>query len=146
MNEENIKEILSLLPHRFPFLLVDKIIDYKQGESLVAIKNVTINEPFFQGHFPHMPVMPGVLILEAMAQTSALLAFKNMGIIPKGDALYLFVGIDKARFKRIVVPGDRLEIKTTVKNKKRDIWFFDAIATVDDAICCSAELMCAYKE
>jgi 3-hydroxyacyl-[acyl-carrier-protein] dehydratase len=146
VNEKTILEILNLLPHRYPFLLVDKIADYKKDEYLIAIKNVTINEPFFQGHFPHLPVMPGVLILEAMAQASALLVFKNMGIIPKGDALYLFVGIDKARFKKTVGPGDRLEIKTTIKNKKRDIWFFDAVATVDGAICCTAELMCAYKE
>lgn len=111
LNTMDIKEILKFLPHRYPFLLIDRVLDFTPGETLHAIKNVTINEPFFQGHFPVQPVMPGVLILEAMAQATGLLAFKTMSDAPSNDALYYFAGIDKARFKRVVEPGDQIHFE-----------------------------------
>ena len=112
----------------------------------MAIKNVTINEPVFQGHFPSRPVMPGVLVVEAMAQACGLLSFRTMDTMPGKTSVYLFVGIDKARFKRPVEPGDQLRIEVTIKRKMHNIWKFDATAKVDDELCCSAELMCTYKE
>jgi len=110
-NKGDILEIMNLLPHRYPFLLVDKILEFKEGKSIICIKNVSLNEPFFNGHFPKYPVMPGVLILEALAQASGLLVFKTPKLCPPNESLYLFVGIDKARFKRPVVPGDQIELK-----------------------------------
>jgi len=127
-------------------LLIDRVLDYEVGKSLTAIKNVTINEPFFQGHFPHFPVMPGVLLVEAMAQACAILSFKTLGELPGEHAVYLFVGIDKARFKHPVEPGDQLRIEVTLERKMQGIWKFKATAQVDDRICCSADLMCTYKE
>ena len=145
MNHLDIHEILKYLPHRYPFLLIDRVLDFTIDESLTAIKNVTINEPFFQGHFPHHPVMPGVLIIEAMAQASAILSIKSLGTLPTEDSVYYFVGIDNARFKRPVSPGDQLRIITTVKRKLKGIWKFESSAYVGDELCCSAELMCTYK-
>lgn len=146
MNSLDIHEVLKHLPHRYPFLLIDRVLDYVPDQSLTAIKNVTINEPFFQGHFPHRPVMPGVLILEAMAQASAVLSFKSIGALPNKESVYYFVGVDKARFKRPVEPGDQLRIESRLVRKVKGIWLFECSAYVGNELCCSAELMCTYKE
>ncbi len=143
MNTMNIGEIKKFLAHRYPFLLVDKVLDFEVGKSLTAVKNVTINEPFFQGHFPDYPVMPGVLIMEALAQATGLLGFKTMAETPSDDTLYLFVGIDKARFKRQVVPGDVLTLQVELLKKSRGIWKFDCKALVDEQLAASAIIMCA---
>ena len=140
----DIQKIQSLLPHRYPFLLVDRVIDTEPGKRLVAIKNVTINEPFFQGHFPNKPVMPGVLLIEAMAQATGLLAMESTDV-PK-EAIYYLVGVDKARFKRPVVPGDQLVFEIEVLKRKREIWVFNAVAKVDDAVVASAEIMCTARD
>lgn len=145
MNPLDIREVRKYLPHRFPFLLVDRVLDFEADKRLTAIKNVTINEPFFPGHFPHQPVMPGVLIVETMAQACAILSMKSLNIMPNDDSVYYFLGIDKARFKRAVGPGDQLRIEVSLKRKMKGIWFFDASASVDGEVCCSAELMCTYK-
>jgi len=145
LNSLDIHEVLKYLPHRYPFLLVDRVLTFKADESLTALKNVTINEPFFQGHFPHRPVMPGVLIVEAMAQACAILSLKSLGTLPNENSVFYFVGIDKARFKRPVEPGDQLILKGTIKRKMKGIWLFDSSAYVGDELCCSAELMCTYK-
>ncbi len=145
MNSLDIHEVLKYLPHRYPFLLIDRVLDYTRDESLTALKNVTINEPFFQGHFPHHPVMPGVLIVEAMAQACAILSMKSMDSLPGDGSVYYFVGIDKARFKRPVEPGDQLTFKVAVKRKMKGIWMFEGEAYVGEELCCSAELMCTYK-
>ena len=147
MNSHDIYKILELLPHRYPLLLIDRVLDYEIDGSLTALKNVTVNEPFFQGHFPGRPIMPGVLILESMAQSSAVLFYESLGDSkPEGNVIYLFVGVDKARFKRPVEPGDQLIITTTIVRKMRNIWKFDCIAKVGDEICCTCEVMCTYKE
>lgn len=146
MSEFDISQILQYLPHRYPFLLVDRIVEYKKGESLTAIKNVTINEPFFQGHFPHNPVMPGVLVIEALAQTCGILAFKSMGLSPEeGGTIYL-VGVDKARFRHPVGPGDQLTLNATVARQMKGIWKFNTTAYVGEQVCASAEIMSTYKE
>ena len=145
-NNGDILEITNLLPHRYPFLLVDKIIEFEKNKSILAIKNVSFNEPFFNGHFPGYPVMPGVLILEALAQASGLLVFKTPSLCPPNESLYLFVGIDKARFKKPVIPGDQLKLKVEMKKSRQGFAVFDALATVEDEIAASAELMCGFKE
>lgn len=139
----DIQKIQSLLPHRYPFLLVDRVIESEPGKRLVAIKNVTINEPFFAGHFPSKPVMPGVLLIEAMAQATGLLAMESAEV-PK-EAIYYLVGVDKARFKRPVVPGDQLVFEVEVIKHKREIWVFSAEARVDDKLVASAEIMCTAR-
>jgi 3-hydroxyacyl-[acyl-carrier-protein] dehydratase len=141
----DIHKVLSLLPHRYPFLLIDKVIDYKINEYLTALKNVSYNEPFFMGHFPVRPVMPGVLIIEAMAQATGLLA---MATRPDevGNKLYYFVGIDKARFKRPVEPGDQLILDVKLGPVRRGIWKFDGEARVDDRLVASAEIMCTARD
>lgn len=146
MKELDINQIMQSLPHRYPFLLVDRVVDYEVGKWLKAIKNVSINEPFFQGHFPHRPVMPGVLILEAMAQATGLLAFQSRDEKPSENFLYLFVSIDKARFKKPVEPGDQLELYVELQRVKRDMWKFDGQARVKGELAASAELMCAGRE
>jgi len=146
MAEMSIHDILKYLPHRYPFLLVDRVLNYEIGKSVLAIKNVSFNEPFFQGHFPGAPVMPGVLILEALAQASGLLALSNPEWRPDDESLYLFVGIDKARFKRQVGPGDQLTLDVRLKRQKRGFGVFEAIASVEDDVAASAELMCVFKE
>lgn len=146
MTKLDIHQIRKILPHRYPFLLIDRVVDYDHDKTLTAIKNVSINEPFFPGHFPHRPVLPGVLILEAMAQASAVLASIGLGRQASPDAVYLFVGADKVRFKRQVVPGDQLEIQVTMLRKLKGIWKCGARASVNDELCCSAELMFTYKE
>lgn len=140
-----IQEIINLLPHRYPFLLIDRVISIKLGESLVALKNVTMNEHYFVGHFPGRPVMPGVLILEAMAQAGAVLAYKSTGTTPSDGVLYYFAGIDNARFRRVVEPGDQLRLEVKVLRSKRDIWKLEGFAYVGDELACSAEFMSARK-
>ena len=142
----DIQQVLEHLPHRYPFLLIDRVLDYTRDESLVALKNVSINEPFFQGHFPHYPVMPGVLVVEAMAQAAGILSFKSLNQVPGDSGVYLFVGIDKARFKHPVVPGDQLRLEVKLTRKMQGIWKFDASAHVGETLCSTAELMCTYKE
>ena len=145
MNQLDIHEVLKYLPHRYPFLMIDRVVDLIPNQSIVAIKNVTMNEPFFQGHFPHHPVMPGVLIVEAMAQACALLSLKSQDTLPTPDSVYYFVGINKARFKRPVAPGDRLTLKAALTRKMKGIYLYESSAYVDEELCCSAELMCTYK-
>jgi len=147
MNTMDITEILKYLPHRYPFLLIDRVLDYTPGESLHAIKNVSINEPFFQGHFPIQPVMPGVLILEAMAQATGLLAFKTMSNdVPPPGVLYYFAGIDNARFRCVVVPGDQIHFEVKMIIECSGIGVFYGEARVDGEVACSAEIMCARRE
>lgn len=143
---DDVREIIKYLPHRYPFLLIDRVLDFEKNTHLKSLKNVTANEPIFTGHFPQAPIFPGVLILEAMAQSTALLAFKSLGGYPTPETLYLLVGIDKARFKRQVVPGDQIIFEVKVLREKRGIWKFDAVATVDDAVVCTAEVLIAKNE
>lgn len=142
----DIKDIKNFLPHRYPFGLVDRVVELVPGESITAYKNVTVNEPFFNGHFPEDPIMPGALIIEAMAQTTGLLGFRTMGEKPQKDTLYLLVAVNKARFKKKVVPGDQLMMHATIKKRKGMMWVFEATATVDGKVAASAELMCAAKK
>jgi 3-hydroxyacyl-[acyl-carrier-protein] dehydratase len=141
-----IEEIKEYLPHRYPFLLIDRIVDFEKGERIVALKNVTVNEPFFPGHFPHYHVMPGVLIVEAMAQAAAVLSLKSLGHKNDGKWVYYFVGIDGARFKRPVVPGDTLMIEVKQGKSGRGIAKFAATAKVGEVLAAEAELLCALRE
>ena len=141
----DIHRILRQLPHRYPILLVDRVISLTKGERIVAIKNVTINEPFFTGHFPHRPVMPGVLMLEALAQAAALLAFETLGVTPDDKSVYYFAGIDGARFKRPVEPGDQLTLDVTLDRMKASIFKFKAQARVGEELAVEAELMCTMR-
>ncbi len=145
MNGMDIHQILALLPHRYPFLLVDKVVSCEPGKSIVAIKNVTINEHFFAGHFPHHPVMPGVLIIEALAQAAAILTFKTHDHKANDNSVYYFVGINNARFKKPVMPGDTLELNVEIKRFARGIWWFSARARVADQLATEAELMCTLR-
>jgi len=145
LTEIDIFEVLKCLPHRYPFLLVDKVIFCEPGTRLQAIKNVTINEPFFQGHFPERPVMPGVLILEALAQATGVLGIKTMTERPSEESMYFFVGIDNARFKRPVVPGDQMRLDVELLKVRRNIWVFHGKASVDGKLAASANLMCTYR-
>ncbi|MEZ5540928.1 MAG: 3-hydroxyacyl-ACP dehydratase FabZ [Pseudomonadota bacterium] len=142
----DINDILQHLPHRYPFLLIDRVTEFNAGESLVGYKNVTYNEPFFQGHFPERPIMPGVLILEAMAQATGLLAFKTVERGARRESLYFLVGMDKARFKRPVEPGDRLVLHAKLLRSRRGIWVFDCAASVDGNLVASAEIMCTEQD
>ena len=144
MQTMDINRIMELLPHRYPFLLVDRVTECVPGERLKAIKNVSVNEPFFPGHFPVKPVMPGVLIIEALAQATGLLAMESTG--HSGNSIYLLVGVDKARFKSQVVPGDQLELEVSVLKCRRDIWVFAAEARVDGKLAASAEIMCTARD
>lgn len=141
----NITEIQSLLPHRYPFLLIDRVTDYEEGKYLIGLKNVSVNEPQFTGHFPQLPVFPGVLILEAMAQATGLLAFKTFGA-PKENELYYFASIDEARFRKPVTPGDQLMIEVEFLKERRGIALFNGVAKVDGDVVCSAQLKCARRE
>ena len=145
MNSLDINQIKQYLPHRYPLLLVDRVLNWESGKNIDAIKNVTINEEFFNGHFPNKPVMPGVMTIEALAQTSALLAFLTMGQKPDENAVVYFLGIDKARFKRPVEPGDQLRMHVEIVRHSRGIWKFQARATVDDQLAVEAELMCTMR-
>jgi 3-hydroxyacyl-[acyl-carrier-protein] dehydratase len=142
----NITDIMGTLPHRYPFLLIDRVEDYVRNEKLVALKNVTINEPFFQGHFPGHPVMPGVLIIEAMAQAAALLAFRSLEMTKPEDHVVYFVGIDNARFKRPVTAGDQLIITAEIMRNLKGIWKFQAKAEVVGVVAAEATLMCTMKK
>lgn len=139
--ELNIKEILEYLPHRYPFLLVDRILSYEPGKSIKGLKNITANEPQFTGHFPQRPVMPGVLIIEALAQVSGVLYFLTNNTKPDADNWFYFAGVDRARFKRIVEPGDQLILESTMVRNRLGMWIFSVEAKVDGEIACSAELM-----
>lgn len=141
----NIQEIQSILPHRYPFALIDRVVSYKKGESLHAYKNITMNEPVFMGHFPGEPIFPGVLLLEAMAQATGLLGFKMMENAADKEEMYLFAGIDKARFKRQVIPGDRVDFHVQFVKERRGIWKFTGIAEVDGELAATAEIMCARR-
>ncbi|MDP2021537.1 MAG: 3-hydroxyacyl-ACP dehydratase FabZ [Hydrogenophaga sp.] len=141
----DIHQILKKLPHRYPFLLVDRVLEIEPGKRIKALKNVTMNEPFFEGHFPHRPVMPGVLMLEAMAQAAALLAFEVVGSVPDEKSVYYFAGIDAARFKRPVEPGDQLIMDVTLERMKAGIFKFKGVCTVDGKMVCEAELMCTMR-
>ena len=138
----DIREIMALIPHRYPFLLIDRVLSCQPGDCVVALKNVTFNEPFFQGHFPGRPVMPGVLIIEALAQATGILAFSTVGA-PGNDTLYYFVGIDKARFRKPVEPGDQLRLEVRLLRRIKSVWRFEAEASVDGKLVARAEIMCA---
>ncbi len=141
----DIHQIRKLLPHRYPFLLVDRVVELERGKHIKAIKNVTINEPFFNGHFPARPVMPGVLMLEALAQAAGLLSFDMMGEAPGDDKVFYFVGIDGARFKRPVEPGDQLVLEIDLDRIKGGIYKFKGVARVGENIACEAEIMCTMR-
>jgi 3-hydroxyacyl-[acyl-carrier-protein] dehydratase len=143
LNTLEIEDILELLPHRYPFLLVDRVTDYALNEYICAYKNITFNEPCFTGHFPGKPIFPGVLILEALAQAAGVLGFKTSG---NNDDLYLYAGIDKARFKYPVVPGDKLDMRVTLIKERRGIWKFHGVASVEGKEVCVAEFMCAMRK
>lgn len=145
MIDFDIQKIMEFLPHRYPFLLVDRVSECIPGESLTALKNVSFNEPYFQGHFPGQPIMPGVLIMEALAQATGLLSFCTMKEDRK-DKLYVLVGIDKARFRGQVVPGDQLMLEVTLKRTMRGIWMYKGVATVDGNVVAEAELMCSAQD
>jgi len=142
----DIRAILEHLPHRYPFLLVDRVLEIEKGKRIVAVKNVTINEPFFVGHFPHLPVMPGVLQIEALAQAAGILSFQTLGRLADAGSVYYFVGIDNARFKRPVVPGDQLRLEVEIVRFARSICKYTARATVDGRVAAEAELMCTLRE
>ncbi|MCH8504395.1 MAG: 3-hydroxyacyl-ACP dehydratase FabZ [Ectothiorhodospiraceae bacterium] len=142
----DIHGILTQLPHRYPVLMVDRVLEMVAGESIVAVKNVTINEPFFNGHFPQRPVMPGVLLLEALAQAGGLLAFETEGQAPEGNLIFYLVGFDKARFKRPVEPGDQVRLEVRIVRRKRGIWVFEGQATVDGQVAAEAEVMCTMRD
>ncbi len=146
MSVMNVNEIKNFLPHRYPFLLVDRVLELEEGKYIKAIKNVTANEPFFNGHFPDKPIMPGVLIIEAMAQSTGLLGFRTMSAEPQPNTLFMLVAVDKARFKRQVEPGDQLVLEAEVIKRKGMMWVFDTKASVEGNLVASAELMCAAKE
>ena len=145
MSEMNIEEVMRHLPHRFPFLLIDRVLACEPHKQIIALKNVTMNEEFFIGHFPNHPVMPGVLVIEALAQSAAILAFRSLDRKPDDKSVVYFVGIDHARFKRPVFPGDQLRLRSDLLIVKRGIWKFKCEAKVDDVTVAEAELMCTEK-
>jgi 3-hydroxyacyl-[acyl-carrier-protein] dehydratase len=145
MNSLDINQIKLYLPHRYPMLLVDRVLTWESGKTITAIKNVTANEEFFNGHFPHKPVMPGVLMIEALAQTAALLSFLSLGQKPDENSIVYFLGIDGARFKRPVVPGDQIRMDVEIVRHTRGIWKYKARATVDGQLSVEAELMCTMR-
>ena len=146
MSEMTIEEIKEYLPHRYPFLLIDRVVEFEKDKRIVALKNVTVNEPFFPSHFPHIAVMPGVLIVEAMAQAAAVLSLKSLGHKNDGKWVYYFVGIDGARFKRPVTPGDQLRLEVIAGRNARGMAKFTAVARVGETVVAEAELLCALRE
>ncbi len=142
----DIREILEHLPHRYPFLLVDRVLEVIPGKSIHAYKNITMNEPYFVGHFPHHPVMPGVLIMEALAQAAGILSFKTMESKPDASSVFYFVGIDECRFKKPVMPGDQLHLHIEIQRQMRGIWKYIAVARVDGEVVAEAKLMCAKRD
>ena len=141
----DIHEILKKLPHRYPILLVDRVLELEKGKRIKALKNVSINEPYFMGHFPHRPVMPGVLMLEALAQAAAVLSFETLGVAPDDKTVYYFGGIDGARFKRPVEPGDQLMIEVSILGSKRGIWKFGCTARVGEVLVAEADILCTVR-
>jgi 3-hydroxyacyl-[acyl-carrier-protein] dehydratase len=141
----DINQIQKLLPHRYPFLLIDRVVEFEKGKRIVGYKNVSFNEPYFTGHFPQKPIMPGVLILEALAQAAGILAFGTVEQTPDENSVYYLVGIDGARFKRPVEPGDKLMLEVELTRQMRNIYKFNAVARVDDEIVAQAELMCTER-
>lgn len=141
----DIHEILAHLPHRYPFVLIDRVVSLELGKEIVAIKNVSVNEPYFPGHFPYHPVMPGVLIVEAMAQAAAILSFKTMDTKPSDDSVYYFAGIDSARFKKPVSPGDQIVLKVKIDRILKGIWKYTGVASVDGTVVAEAQMMCILK-
>jgi 3-hydroxyacyl-[acyl-carrier-protein] dehydratase len=146
MTPIDIRGILEYLPHRYPFLLIDRVLELEPGKRIVAIKNVTINEPYFVGHFPHIPVMPGVLMIEALAQAAGVLSFETLGRRSDASSVFYFVGIDGARFKRPVVPGDQLRLEVEILRFAKSISKFRGVATVEGAVAAEAELMCTLRD
>lgn len=146
MNTIDIHEIQRLLPHRYPFLLIDRVLEFTPGEHLIGIKNISYNEPQFTGHFPKRVIMPGVLILESLAQATGLLAFKSVDDLHADNALYYLAGIDNARFKRPVEPGDQLHLEVRIVKNKRNFWKFTGVASVDGEIVVSADILCVHQE
>ncbi len=142
----DIHDILQSLPHRFPMLLVDRVLECEPGKRILALKNVSINEPFFTGHFPHHPVMPGVLVIESMAQAAAILSFRTLGKQPDDKSVYYFAGIDEARFKRPVVPGDQLVLEAILERQLRGVWRFATTARVGDALAAEARILCTMRD
>ena len=142
----DIHQILEYLPHRYPFVLVDRVLEIEPGKKIKAVKNVSINEPFFPGHFPHHPVMPGVLIVEALAQAAAILSFKTGNFMPSDDSVYYFAGIDKARFKKPVSPGDQLMLEVSIDRILKGIWKYNCSASVDGKLVAEADIMCILKD
>lgn len=145
MIQMNIHQVLEYLPHRYPFLLVDRVLSCEPGKEICALKNVTANEPFFNGHFPRYPVMPGVLIIEALAQAAAILSFLTMNEKPDDNSLYYFVGIDNARFKKPVLPGDALHLHVVLDKHLRGVWRYNAQAKVEGELVAAAQLLCAKR-
>jgi 3-hydroxyacyl-[acyl-carrier-protein] dehydratase len=146
MTAIDIKEILDLLPHRYPFLLIDRVIECEPGKRILALKNVTINEPFFPGHFPHHPIMPGVMVIEAMAQAAAILASKSSGKRPDANSVVYFLGIDEARFKSPVAPGDQLLLEARLERHLKGVWRFRTEAKVGERLAAEAKLMCTVRD
>ncbi|WP_295800944.1 3-hydroxyacyl-ACP dehydratase FabZ [uncultured Microbulbifer sp.] len=142
----DVREIRQYLPHRYPFLLVDRVVELEEGKFINGYKNISVNEEVFNGHFPEMPIFPGVMIVEALAQVSGILGFKTLGQKPEDGYLYLFAGIDNVRFKRQVVPGDRLDLHSEVVSERRGIWKFAGKATVDGELAASVDILCAVKK
>lgn len=142
----DVQEIRQYLPHRYPFLLVDRVVELEEGKSIKGYKNISINEEVFNGHFPEVPIFPGVMIVEALAQVSGILGFKTLGQKPEDGYLYLFAGIDNVRFKRQVIPGDRLQLESEVISERRGIWKFAGKASVDGELAASADILCAVKK
>ncbi len=145
MAEMDINAVLEHLPHRYPFLMIDRVESIEPGKRILAVKNVSGNEPYFQGHFPGRPIMPGVLILEAMAQAAGILVFRTLGSKPDRNSVYYYAGIDNARFKKPVLPGDRLEVEVSIKASKRGVWKFSCLARVDGAVVTEADILCTVR-
>ena len=146
MSHDDVRKVMEFLPHRYPFLMIDKVVEYEAGDRLLAVKNVSYNEPHFTGHFPHNPIMPGVLIIEALAQATGLLSMKTLTDRGEDFGEYYLVRIDNARFKQSVVPGDQLMLEAIYKKNRRNIWSFSTTASVDGKVVVSADIMCASKE
>lgn len=146
IGQMDIHAILEHLPHRYPFVLVDRVLSMELGKTITAVKNVSVNEPYFPGHFPYHPVMPGVLIIEALAQTAAILSFKTMDTKPTDDSVYYFAGIDEARFKKPVSPGDQIILTVTIDRILKGIWKYTGVAKVDDTVVAEVKMMCILKE
>jgi 3-hydroxyacyl-[acyl-carrier-protein] dehydratase len=142
----DVTEIKKWLPHRYPFLLVDRVVELTVGESIVAYKNISVNEEVFNGHFPQAPIFPGVMIIEALAQAAGILGFKTLGKTPQDGSVYLFAGADNVRFRRQVIPGDRLQLEAKVVSEKRGIWKFECVASVDGQLAASATILCADRK